>query len=469
MSEFFQSLDRKTNWFFHSYLFLIILGICYFLSWFYSSLDGLCLTTSIGFLLVVFFSLDGRCLAPFFVFPMIAFHELPYFNSIPSALWGVLGSVGLGLLLMLLKKAVLVRDTAFSLSSAGFSLILFVGVAFLSSLVNQFRPDNTYLGYGYLADGFFAFYALLFFLLTGFSKRGVKDFLLKEMYVFNLLVLGECLAMFVSGSRGADLFNLGWSNKNTGSVFLECLLPFAAEIFAWKMKRIDALALASVDFALIAASDCRGALGTIILLIPLLAYLVIHVKSKHPLHDTLVFTGLAVAVSLICYYTIPALKSGLDYAMEMGGDLTGREDIWSQSLSYFSQSPFVGTGTEGLFQLYHWFDIYQWGGDGSSIGILFCHDTWITLLAGFGVLGVLAYLIHNAEVMYSVFRAKAPHRFAVLYMVAASLIHGLVENTFFALVFMLPYLIVIADPDLPPLLPDLISLIKTKKRSVKAK
>ena len=130
----------------------------------------------------------------------------------------------------------------------------------------------------------------------------------------------------------------------------------------------------------------------------------------------------------ICYLFIPSIKTSIDRLVEMGNQLSGREEIWEAGLNYFRNDIMFGGGVTSLFELS---DVFGFPSVEGQAEIWFLHNTVITILCASGLVGIIAFTYHIIELFIANYKAKTYLRSALLYFILIGLIHGIIDNTFF--------------------------------------
>jgi ABC-type multidrug transport system fused ATPase/permease subunit len=442
MREWLNKAEERSSKYFYSWAYLALFGLAYYLCWYFSSLPGATVVAGLNLLLVLLLSNDARLFTPVVIFCFLSFHKMPFYDSIPLSLYVMAGLVVLALILMFVRRKITGVSPDYSLGAVGFSFLVFVALMFISSFVNSSQRHSDYELLGYFTDFCGLLLVAFYWSIRVLSEKGHEDFTVKEFYAFDVLVCLEVLTLKFQGIPGSDAFITGWGTKNVVAIFLECTMPFVAEIFSKDIRRVDAVALLGLDFYLLFISGSRAGMMTGILLIPLLALIIIARRSTLKWHDSFVCLAAMVCCLGLAFTFIREFRDGIIRFFTMNDDLNGREPIWQESLAYWRLNELVGSSFTGLFEMYpHYFPPDE--------GIMLCHNTWFTLLASLGILGVLSYLLHLAEIGYGTWISKDyPYKLSILAFILVGLFHGLFDNTFLSLDYMLFYLVIFASPEL---------------------
>jgi len=460
--EMTSRLSLKSSEFMHSYYFLAFQIIYTVIAWYlatsfvrapyriigeYILVIGFC----ISMLCILIFSSDGALIGTPVLFAMFGFAVLPYFDTLPVSIT-VMGVVLiLSLLLMFLKKMFVTKDINFKFGSIGISFSLVVFFLFVSELVNQFTRPTAYDAYGWVSISIAAIILLLYFFFVSTSEKGYMNHLNKVFYSMNLIVLIELFMVVISVNFSGRnyIYDLGWGTKNVISLALEICLPFVALIFSNNKRRIDALIILGLDYFFIFASHSRGGSVTAVGLAFVLAYILASGLGSRKTRgkkrfwsNYLIFIAGVVAVCYSFYLFSPTVHENINYLLQNTTNLTDRDKIWKECIVYVKQNWLFGGSMTGLFEMYQDF------GYNDNIGIWLCHNTVFTLITAGGVLCVLAYIYNVFETVYSSFKIKSMMKYAVICFLLIGFVHGMVDNTFFNPLYMIPFIMIFSKPDL---------------------
>lgn len=439
--------------------FELIMATGFFISWYFGNIIATTILAGFFSLFILIFSDDAIIFGSLVFMTLLSYSNLPYFDSLPPALYYQIGIIVSFIVLFAMKKVFITRDFKLTFGPIGLSLSLIVLVLFISSIVNQFTRDSQYSSYGYAVDCIGLLLIALYIFYASCSKKDSLSFLPNMLYSSNLLVIAEIIVWIIRG-KTSSLIDLGWGTKNVVSLALEICIPFIAYIFSRNKWRFDAIIIISLDYYFVCDSLSRGGLITLLILTFLLAYIITNEHFKKNLsHDYFLSLGITCSLILLAVVFIPSVNEALLRTLKMGDDLSGREGIWKTALSYLTMDYPLGGSMSSLFEMY-----VKYGGRG-AVGIWLCHNTLFTLLASIGIIGVIMYLYHLVEVFYSAMSYKYLIKNAVIYFLLVGLIHGLVDNTFFSITYMLPYILIMSSADFSSL--PKTFLVRLKKSSIK--
>ncbi|MFA6797578.1 MAG: O-antigen ligase family protein, partial [Candidatus Paceibacterota bacterium] len=261
-------------------------------------------------------------------------------------------------------------------------------------------------------------------------------------YLMSLIVILQVFMInkgVLNRSAGEiKIMYLGWGTKNVVSIALEITLPFICYILGKYRFRLDCYLLLFIDYVLIFISDSRGGIVTSILMLPLLSFIVVSRASRNKIHDFILFLCFFTFILISAIYFIPSVKESFIRLLNMRDDISGRGEIWQRCINYFKASPIFGGSMSCLFDM---FQVYM---HGENIGIWLCHNTFFTFLASLGAAGVLAYAFNLFESFFNLIRSKTGLMLPISGFLLIGLIHGMIDNTFFSIVYMLPFIILMS-------------------------
>lgn len=451
---FLNQVNEKNEKRIHSYFFIGLEALVYFLAWFLDN-DTISMVGTIVFcLFILIYASDGGLFGSIIAFALISFPLLPYFDTIPISIYVMAITLVASMLLMVLKKKYATKDLNVAFGSIGISFGLIGFSLLVSSIVNHFVRTSEFEGYGWMATGVALLIILLYFLFVFTSKQGYLCDLLKIYYIMNILILAQLFSKIIKGDQ--FIYNTGVGGKNVVSLIIEICIPFVAAIFAKNKYRFDALAIIYLDYYFVVNSESRGGLITLFVLTVLLAVILSKAFEKdrgkklfqmnydYLRNYFIAFCGIVVAV-FFGYMCIDGFREGILHLLERGDDLTGREDIWRDGLSYTKDNPFFGGSLSALFEL---FPKWYWQTD--EVGIWLCHNTFVTLLASGGLLALFAYLYNIFETIYVSFKINNIMRYVFIYFLLIGFIHGMVDNTFFSPIYMIPFILMFSKIEIRP-------------------
>ncbi len=321
-------------------------------------------------------------------------------------------------------------------------IFYFTFVNILNFFINYNKFSLISIGVSLVFDIIILFY---FFFSIINNKSNLKDFL-PYLYSLNLLMVLQILTLFLKHNNP---FVLGYAYaKNITAIGLEVFLPFTLYNFCLNKKRIDCLILTLVNLILIYFSASRGALLTSILLLPFLIYICfLNMKKKNKKY---LFTILILGVILIIFALI--FKDKTNKIFQKINDIfrgkiffNGRDIIWNMSIEGFKKSPLIGNGMSIFFQIDQNYSILYRPVSGTYYTL--SHNLILTLLASGGIIFLLLFIYHIYEAFNKTCKLKDNVKYPIIYLLLFGLIHGLVDNTFFSMMYTVPYLLIFTAND----------------------
>ena len=436
-----ETRDQLFERFCHSYSFLFIVSILFLFGWYFESGVTLVVASVLSVLVPLLLSKDGEILGSILLIGLFTIPTFPFFDNVPWYIYTEIGIFVVALIAFLIKKIIL-KDVNMSIGSLGIGLISFAVVLLIATIVRNFTELNKpseYNSWGYLAYGMLALMILVYFIFHMTSTSSNTDLIHKTFYMVSFIVLIECIyALIMSKLDGASHTTYEytkWGSRNTVALVLEICLPFLALIFSKNHYRVDTLIMILLSYMFIIGADSRGAMATSVLLVALLVFILFrNIRHRRYVIGSTIL-GLTV-LFVVCYYAVPEIRYGIDDWFNNGLNLSERDAIWDYAYSYSKNNPFVGGGIQALFDMFPIF--WHWPHEG-EIGIWLCHSTFFTIIAAGGWLAILCYAYHLGELFVTTYKAKFYARDVLLYFILVGLLHGIVDNTFFNIIYMLPY------------------------------
>lgn len=434
---------EKMNEIIHSNLFLLIISSLLFLSWATNIALISMITIVLTIATITIYNKDSQVLGALLPLTMITFPTLPSFSSIPWYLIIELSSFFIGFIIIVIKN-IKQEKIKFSLGSIGFS-ILFLGImGLLCEIIRKataFNSESNFNSYGLIGALFVILIALayVFFHLTGINNR--NGYFFKVFYFTNIILILEAIFIYISNDFVTiDFTLLKWGEKNAYALMLEICVPFIAYMFSRSKRRFDYIALCVIDYFFIIISISRGGSITALILLPLLIYIGLYNQKKlKKLYPIVLLTSYSLIP--LCYLIFPVAKESINQMLSHGLNLTNRDIIWNDALTFYKNNPIFGGGISALFDL----NVLQ---NGPKNYLFFPHNTLVTLLSTCGILGVVSFIILLYEVIITIYNYKDKEKFIYIFFILVGLIHGIIDNTFYSVVYMLPLIYIFANNNL---------------------
>ena len=186
----------------------------------------------------------------------------------------------------------------------------------------------------------------------------------------------------------------------------------------------------------------------LVLVSPYLMYIVLkNIKYKWRI---IIITYASIAViSIIAIIALPSLRSKFIDVIKGNVDVHGRNLYWEWIADYLKSNPahmIFGGSPLFLFELYPGYYCIQFE-DVSNIPFRFllCHNTIMTTLAMGGILGLIALLFHRVEVFRGIIKTNEEYKHMIICFILIGIFHGLTDNIFFSVIYLIPYMVILAD------------------------
>lgn len=252
--------------------------------------------------------------------------------------------------------------------------------------------------------------------------------------------------VIVDGSIDKDLMIAGWGMSNNFGGMLAMFLP-APLYLAYRLKRGWLLYLYS--FVLIAAIACtlsRSALLTGLVVLVIGSIILCIAKSPRRIFFRIVAGGIIVCGIACCILFYDRIKDIFAVLFERGWSDSNRFAIWLFGLRNLLSAPLFGTGFYIEFYEDFGFDIANW------VFPDMYHNVLVQIGASCGIVGLLAYVYHLAQICNLLIRRANAER--ILYFMiflaisGASLLDNHLFHVFPALVYSLA--LVLWEKDVVP-------------------
>ena len=429
----------------HSFLFFFIEAMAFFFAWYTSSLLFATLSAIVISTIIYLYSNDGTLFAPLAFLYMISFSSFPSYTGVPIEVFIALGYYVFIIFLFLIKRKVHHLSFRAPIGSLGFSFLFCLVVLGISYVLHSFVEHGIYHEYGFYYYLYFVIYVFIYMLLTSTGIKGYIQSLRPMFLALNLVILFEVLVVFIN--KDQVYIDVGWGNKNTLIITIECFMPFIVlteRKHFFNPYSLGAWLILICDYFLILFSYSRGGMITSIFLVPLMCYLLV---INFPWKKRILFTFLLIVgfifLGFIFYLNNETIHANIDSLIERGNDVTGRDKIWYQALLFFKENPLFGGGPICLFEIND-----KAFGSSPYTEVMLCHNTFYTMLALGGILGVIGYILFNIQAIITSLPLKRNLRIAFIYFILFGFIHGLIDNTFLSPTYMFPVLLIFTNSDL---------------------
>ncbi len=442
----------------HDYIYIGLMSIVAIIGWYFNNLTVSYVGLSCFLVLTPLLTKDVKTLLPVLPLAMTSFRKMFYFDSIPVQIYIFLASFAFSIILFVIRN-ILVKNVHFKFNLISKSLLFLTIILTLSAAMrhifynepafSEYQDSyNIMIGYLVGAGVFLVFLVSLFF--SCFKTDGNDDYFVKVFYIFSIYILFQHIIGFIWNDYGVDsgmYTKIGWCDKNTMQVPLEFCLPFLAYVFSKNHKRVDAILIMALLMVFSLTSNSRGAQITMVVMAPLLLYLMVRtLKHKWIWYIGTAIVGVGCIATL--YFVVPVLHESINRLIDMGMSLSGRSIFWEWILDYVyggnALKAIFGGSAAYLFELFPPF-LERLSVDVQGTGLLLCHNTLYTAIAIGGTLGAIgiAYFCWEGCVN-PIFHCK-DKAFVYFLVFFGELIHGLVDNNIFNIIFLFPIIIILSS------------------------
>ena len=349
--------------------------------------------------------------------------------------------LGAALVTFFVKNRLICRESLKELPLTVSAVVL--SVAFLT---NGFFSDRYVFSstvYGVIQ--IITFFGLFYLFYIGLKNDDANELAGHFSYVMALvaiLIFADTIFLYITsegdfitdGVLNRSLILYGWGNCNTAGQCAAALIP--ACFLGAARNRGYWFYILSATLALAAAflSTSRNAM-----LVGVLAYVVSLViccffggrKLKIAATAGAVFSVLIVLFFVFKDTTYIIFNQYID----RGFDSSGRFNLWDCAINYFKESPIFGKGFYGTWtETYH----LEWGFP------TMLHSTPLQLLAGMGIVGLVAYTFYRICTLVPFFRNPSLEKTMIGGSILVILVGSLVDNFVFYIPHMLFYPIALA-------------------------
>lgn len=284
--------------------------------------------------------------------------------------------------------------------SCGFSLksgLLALSAAFMLNGAASAKFEVKDIFFGILIA--LSFGAVYFYLSKTMRKREAIGFycayvvgLASAVIFIQLLYVLFAEGAIHDGTIDKDLVIAGWGMSNNVGGMLAMFLP-ATLYFAYKSKKYGALfyLLSLVQFFGVCLTQSRASvlIGGIILVAA--AILLSVVRSPQRKYIRICNIIVVAVVILACVFFFEKILDIFAVMIERGFDDSNRISIWINGMKNFMSSPLFGVGFYAPF--YVDINIENW------VFPDMYHNVFIQILASCGLIGILAYVFHLAQIL----------------------------------------------------------------------
>lgn len=267
-----------------------------------------------------------------------------------------------------------------------FCFAIFVLISFFSGII-LFQPGTS----GKIIRYVYELFILLVFLSYPFKKENVR-LLIKAYIASDLLIAVKMLIQKVHIETDESRFSILNFGKIMDPNYLAALFIFPiCYLFYSCIKNGITLKTGieiSVLIAVVLSTGSRGAFVSIAI-----ACGVIFIKESCNSKKMIGSIILIIIFSLIVYFIVPhRMLERFDYHNFFDDSNSLRFNLWKTALRIFESSPFVGRGANSMINL----GIFY----GARINLM-AHNTYLEILADYGMLGFVFWIVPFVSVLNS--------------------------------------------------------------------
>lgn len=315
---------------------------------------------------------------------------------------------------------------------------LFAGLVALSVSVllnGAFTAEYTAMN---LVYGIFiaAIYICIFMLFSGNLDVTKRTFERIAYYccVFSVVLATELIVayatydgLFVNGGINRSKIFFGWGMYNTmGMLFCVCVPAWF--YFAAKKKFGFIYAIGGL-FSIVMTYMTLSRQSMVImsvLAVVCAVWLLICSKGRERLFNIILLAVVALVMTLVVWINFDFIMKVIEPLIENVQDGGNRMELWDRAIEDFLKAPVFGVGFYYLKEL----DV---GLVGLDIIPKMYHDTVLQMLAGCGIVGLVAYAVHRVQTIWSLIKNINFERVYIGITIGAFLLVSIFDNHMFYL------------------------------------
>lgn len=451
-------IKRRLDDFAHSYIYIGLIGIISLIFWYTRNQKIAYYCITFFLVLTPLLSKDAKTILAVAPFAMSCYQGFVNMSEMPFEMIITIIGLALSVIIYLVRNIKHIK-VKFNGSIISYSLLLLALGCFIATVIRHIFynqpafPNSGYetvynIKYGYLLSLIVLAMALFSLFISSCNDLKHQAFFSKVFFVFGLYLFTQSVIAVIT-KKSFDFKEIypfiAWCEKNSMAIAIEMCLPFIACLYSKNFKRIDLLCLMAGLLFFVITGGSRGGQVTTIFMMPLLLYIVLH-QTKHKYRNFITIMLLIGFIGFLSYFNIPIVKVNIDRLILKGLDVTGRDIFWKWIFDYtyndhrhllFGGSPVFLIEINSLFN--KTFVINPW----------LCHNTFMTCLAAGGTFGLLAIVYHFIESFVGIIRRGGLDKIAILTFTFVGLVHGMIDNTFFYILYMIPYIIILSTINKP--------------------
>lgn len=253
------------------------------------------------------------------------------------------------------------------------------------------------------------------------EKKQLTDYLLKILVASGIVVSLEMLIFYgrigdvneIVQAMMAKKVHLGWAGPNNMAPLLSMTIPATLYFCIRKNYATPLLAtLALVEYALIIATGCRGAILFTTLAMPaMLLYVIVKSENKTSFGVTVSIVFI-IAVIIVAYYG-NIFANIITTILNKRLDSSGRDELYQLAVDTFKTWPLFGAGWDYKTDLYY-------------------HSTFFQILATMGIFGLIIFAVFYFWRYKTFFKTrKEPSTMALLCGTVLFEAYGMIDTNYF--------------------------------------
>lgn len=305
------------------------------------------------------------------------------------------------------------------------SLFVFIGANALS-LIN-INKENIVMGL--IGVGQVIIFALIYMYFANKKEENDHQIIVRNALFLSTAIIIEFAIYYITfdGEVIGKNIELGWGISNSIAMTCLMLIPLSFHAYVEKQSRFYALFIVIGLVVVIILTLCKGAyLAIVIIAIPF-GYLIFRfVQNKKQFITISIVALICFALTLFIISQIDKIADGLiEYLQSMKDrgwfNDQSRKDIYNAGFKVFKEYPIFGSGS---YTSRYYLDKY------GQEGILHYHNYFIQLLATLGIVGLASFIYMIYQMIRNCWK-KDFYNICVIFVIAAMILHGLVDNTWF--------------------------------------
>lgn len=342
----------------------------------------------------------------------------------------------------------------------GFSVLF--AAYLLGGAFSAYYSKNTVL-FGVMEAVAICFFYFYFYLTVNW-KKAPKHYIATVFAAIGFALVIQILSMYfqegvvVDGVVSRGRLFLGWGHYNYVGAITAMCVPAAfyftlTQKHGWIFSMLATVIMFGVVF-----TQSRGSIlfGGFIYLVCAVIVL-IKTKKWERIFNLILFGVLLIALTVVCFVYLDALKKVFSGIFQVGAGGNGRfEKEFPEAWGYFCSYPLFGAG---------------WGGKNWSEGYAFlkffkAHNTVLQMLGSLGIFGFVAYCFHRTQTCVTLFRHPTTEKTCIALSIAALLLTCMMDVHLFSFGPTILYSVLLAFLEGDDIRRNVDSRISLKKKRI---